>query len=79
MLDQENNFYMISILITCLLDSVWILLGEVTSQSLVGVGGLNKAHQQALIRVWRKSLYAGKYETLRDLQGVYPDLMQSSP
>ena len=50
MLDQENNFYMISILITCLLDSVWILLGEVTSQSLVGVGGLNKAHQQALIR-----------------------------
>ena len=50
MLDQENNFYMVSILITCLLDSVWILLGEVTSQLLVGVGGLNKAHQQALIR-----------------------------
>ena len=30
--DQDNNFYLISlcILITCLLDNVWILQGEVT-------------------------------------------------
>ena len=36
MLDQDNNFYLISlsILITCLLDNVWILQGEVTCQSL---------------------------------------------
>ena len=60
MLDQENNFYMISILITCLLDSVWILLGEVTSQSLVGVGGLNKAHQQALIRALEQKFVCRK-------------------
>ena len=33
MLDQDNNFYLInlSILITCLLASAWILLGEVTN------------------------------------------------
>ena len=32
----------LSILITCLLDSVEILWGEVTSQSLVGVKGLRE-------------------------------------
>ena len=39
--DQDNNFYLISlnILITCLLDNVWILQGEVTYQSLLGVSG----------------------------------------
>ena len=39
MLDQDNNFYLISlsILITCLLDKVWILLGEVPCLSLMGV------------------------------------------
>ena len=39
MLDQDNNIYVISlsILITCLLDNVWILWGEVTCQSLLGV------------------------------------------
>ena len=32
MLDQDNNLYLISlsILITCLLNTVWILMGEVT-------------------------------------------------
>ena len=46
MLDQDNNLYLIhlSILITCLLDSEWILLGEVTCLSLLGVKGLN-GHQ----------------------------------
>ena len=39
MFDQDNNFYLInlSILVTCLLDNVWILQGEVTCQSLLGV------------------------------------------
>ena len=38
-LDQDNNFYLIylSILITCLLDSGGILLGEVMCESLLGV------------------------------------------
>ena len=42
MLDQDNNFNLISlsILITCLLDKVWILLGEVPCLSLMGVKGL---------------------------------------
>ena len=42
MLDQDINFYLISLslLITCLLDNVWILLGEVTCQSLLEVKGL---------------------------------------
>ena len=33
MLDQDNNFQLmsLSILITCLLDNMWIVLGEVTS------------------------------------------------
>ena len=42
MLDQDNNYYLISlnILITCLLDNVWISLKEVTCLSLLGVKGL---------------------------------------
>ena len=42
MLDQDNNLCLISmsILITCLLDDVWISLGEVTCLSLVGFKGL---------------------------------------
>ena len=42
MLDQDKNFNMInlSILITCLLDHVWIVHGEVTCQSLLGFKGL---------------------------------------
>ena len=42
MLDQDNNLYLIclSILITCLLDNVWILQGEVRFESLLGVKGL---------------------------------------
>ena len=37
MLDQDKNFLLISliILITCLLDNVWISWGEVVSQSLL--------------------------------------------
>ena len=42
MLDQDNNFYLISlsILNTCLLNNVWTLLGEVPCLSLMGVKGL---------------------------------------
>ena len=42
MLDQDNNFYLISwnMLISCLLDNVRILLGEVSCWSLLGVQGL---------------------------------------
>ena len=43
MLVQDNNLYLISfsILITCLLDNVWILKGEITCSSLPGVKELN--------------------------------------
>ena len=39
MLNQDDNFYLISssILITCMLDGLWIFWGEVTCQSLLGV------------------------------------------
>ena len=41
MLDQDNFYLMsLNILITCLLDKVWILLGEVSCSSLMGVKGL---------------------------------------
>ena len=42
MLDQDNNFYLISlsILMTCLLDNLWILWGEVFPSSLLGGTGL---------------------------------------
>ena len=42
--DQDNNFYLISlnILITCLLCNVWILQGEVTFLSPLGVKGLKE-------------------------------------
>ena len=41
-LDQDNNFCLtsFSILITCLLGNVWILLEEVTSSSILRVKGL---------------------------------------
>ena len=41
MIDQDSNFYLISvsIFITCLLN-VWILKGEVTCLSYLGVKGL---------------------------------------
>ena len=44
MLDQDNNFYLISLnlLVTCLLDNVRILWGEVSCWSLLGVKGLRK-------------------------------------
>ena len=44
MLDQDNNFHLIHLspLITCLLDSGWILWGEVTCESPLGVEGLNE-------------------------------------
>ena len=42
MLNQGNNFFLIivGILITYFLDNEWILLGEVTGQSPLGVKGL---------------------------------------
>ena len=41
--DQGNIFYLIgvSILITCLLDNVWILKGEATCSSLQGVKSID--------------------------------------
>ena len=45
MLDQYDNFLIsLSILITCLLDNIWILLGEVAYWSLLGVKGLMVAN-----------------------------------
>ena len=48
MFDQDNNFYLISlsILVTCLLDNVWILKGDVTHQSLLGVKGLRRVKKK---------------------------------
>ena len=45
MLDQDNNFYLISlsILVTCLLDNVQILQGEVACQSLLRIKGLTRS------------------------------------
>ena len=42
MTDQDNYFYLISlsVLITFLMDNVWMLWGEVTCQSLPVVKGL---------------------------------------
>ena len=50
MLDQDNNFYLIhlSILITYLLDSEWILSGEDTCYSPLGVKGLTKRFDVAV-------------------------------
>ena len=43
MLDQDSSFYLISLnfLMTCFLNNVWILLGEVSCKSLLGVEGLS--------------------------------------
>ena len=44
LLDQDNNFYLISlnILISCLLNNVSMLLGEVSYWSLLGVKGFRE-------------------------------------
>ena len=44
MFNQRNILYLmsLSILITCLLDNVWILQGEVTCLSVLGVKGLKE-------------------------------------
>ena len=50
-LNQDKNLYLIylSILITCLLDSGWILKGEVTCESLLGVKGLNLCSERRFL------------------------------
>ena len=50
MLGQDKNFFLISlnILITCLLDNEWILYGELTCQSRLGIKVLNKAQTWTL-------------------------------
>ena len=49
---EGNNFYPISmgILLTCLLDNVWILQGEVNCWSLLGVKGLTKTYTMQQIK-----------------------------
>ena len=48
MLDQDNNIYLIilSILIICLLDNLWLLKGEVTYESPLRVKGLKLSLKQ---------------------------------
>ena len=48
MLEQDNNIYLIilSILIICLLDNLWLLKGEVTYESPLGVQGLKLSLKQ---------------------------------
>ena len=47
-LDQDNNIYLIilSILIICLLDNLWLLKGEVKYESQLGVKGLKLSLKQ---------------------------------
>ena len=68
MLDQDNNIYRIilSILITCLLDNLWLLKGEVKYESPLGVQGLKlflKQVHQPDIDITPNSLHSftGKY------------------
>ena len=68
MLDQDNNTYLIilSILIICLLDSLWLLKGEVKYESPLGVQGLKlslKQVHQPDIDITPNSLHllTGKY------------------
>ena len=42
MLDQDNNFHLIHLSTLILLESGWILWGEVTCESPLGVKGLNE-------------------------------------
>ena len=62
MLDQDNNFYLVhlSILFTCLLDSAWMLLGEVTCKSLLGVKGLTKKFDVAVRLVGNRTQMTSK-------------------
>ena len=72
MLDQDNNIYLIilSILIICLLDNLWLLKGEVTYESQLEVKGLKlslKQVNQPDIDITPNSLHSftGKYIPLR--------------
>ena len=86
-LDQGNNFYLIylSTLITCLLDSGWILLGEVMCESLLGVKGLTcfhcilscyKVKSSRFISyfsnsIWRNELLICNFEFVTELYGCF--------
>ena len=63
MLDQDNNFHLISlsILITCLLDNVWILLRYhytfITSESQRVKDGHIKKNCTYMISTWRNDIF----------------------
>ena len=60
-----------SVLITRLLDGVWIILGEITSQSLLGVKGL---------KVWQANWFLiDRYKALENTHNgdVIPDIKKS--
>ena len=75
MSDQDNNFYIISlsIVVACLQDNLWILLGEVTCQSLASLYEIilrgNKMHQ--IIKPWNKAILTVSSESVHVQQISY--------
>ena len=78
-LHQESNFYLIilSILITCLLDNVWILWGEVECQSLMRVEGLIATSDQDRISPYNMNAILS-IELMRGKRNINKGIISSS-
>ena len=80
-LDQDNNFYLImNILITYLLDNVWILQGEVTCWSHLRVKGLKDRKLPKLTSIYHLFYVYGIHSSLlqvNHLQTIAHQLLDS--
>ena len=81
MLDQDNNFFLISlsILVTCWLDNVRILQGEVTSKSLLGAKGLTSCFFYEFFRCRKLPKALREWQAFNELKKKIDDFNECCP
>ena len=81
MLDQDNNVFLISlsILVTCWLDNVRILKGEVTSKSLLGAKGLTSCFFYEFARCRKLPKALREWQAFNELKKKIDDFNECCP
>ena len=81
MLDQDNNFFLISlsILVTCWLDNVRILQGEVISKSLLGAKGLTSCFFCEFVRCRKLPKALREWQAFNELKKKIDDFNECCP
>ena len=81
MLDQDNNFFLISlsILVTCWLDNARILQGEVTSKSLLGAKGLTSCFFYEFVRCRKLPKALREWQAFNELKKKIDDFNECCP